>query len=101
MTVWEISVILQTVVNRKVAYYAPKEMTFKIIGKSETLKVLTLAEAMNAAKSMNEFVTIRGADFEVCGWFGVDSVVDGKTPDGVAYTWNKASRIGRVKKEHV
>jgi hypothetical protein len=74
---------------------------YRVIGKEETFKVLTLAEAMNLAKHMNEFVTIKGADFEVCGMFGVDSVVDGKTPDGVDYDWNKASRIGRVKKERV
>jgi hypothetical protein len=72
---------------------------YKIIGKEETFKVLTLAEAMNVAKSMNEFVRIVGQDFEVCGIFGVDTVKDGLCPDGVAYDWNKASRIGRVKKE--
>jgi hypothetical protein len=72
---------------------------YKVIGKEETFKVLTLAEAMNLAKHMNEFVTIKGADFEIVGKFGVDAVENGKTPDGVAYTWNKASRIGRVKKE--
>lgn len=74
---------------------------YKVIGKEEIFKVLTLSEAMNIAKSMDEFVTIKGADFEVCGMFGVDSVVDGKCPDGVAYDWNKASRIGRVKRERV
>ena len=74
---------------------------YKIIGKEETFKVLTLAEAMNVAKSMDEFVRIVGKDFEVVGRFGVDSVVDGKCPDGVTYDWNKASRIGRVKKERV
>ena len=74
---------------------------YKIIGKEEIFKVLTLAEAMNVAKSLNEFVRIVGKDFEVVGRFGVDSVVDGKCPDGVAYDWNKASRIGRVKKERV
>jgi hypothetical protein len=74
---------------------------YKIIGKEETFKVLTLAEAMNVAKSMDEFVRIVGKDFEVVGRFGVDSVVDGKCPDGVAYDWNKASRIGRVKREQV
>jgi len=72
---------------------------YKVIGKEETFKVLTLAEAMNVAKSMNEFVTIKGADFEMVGIFGVDSIKDGKCPDGVAYDWNKAGRIGRVKKE--
>jgi hypothetical protein len=71
---------------------------YKVIGKEETFKVLTLAEAMNLAKHMNEFVTIKGADFEIVGIFGVDTVVDGKCPDGVAYDWNKASRIGRTKR---
>jgi hypothetical protein len=72
---------------------------YKIIGKEEAFKVLTLAEAMNVAKSMNEFVTIKGTDFEMVGIFGVDSIKDGLCPDGVVYDWNKASRIGRVKKE--
>jgi hypothetical protein len=71
---------------------------YKVIGKEETFKVLTLAEAMNLAKHMNEFVTIKGADFEIVGKFGVDAVENGKTPDGVAYTWNKASRIGATKR---
>jgi hypothetical protein len=72
---------------------------YKVIGTEETFKVLTLAEAMNVAKSLNEFVTIQGWDFEVCGKFGVDSIKDGVCPDGVAYDWDKASRIGNVKKE--
>ena len=58
----------------------------------------SLDEAMRYAKKTDKFVTIKGPDFEVCGMFGVDSVVNGKTPDGVAYTWNKAGRIGRVKR---
>ena len=74
---------------------------FKVIGKEETFKVLTLAEAMNLAKHMNEFVRIVSKDFEVCGMFGVDSVKDGVCPDGIAYDWDKASRIGRVKKERI
>jgi len=72
---------------------------YKIIGKEETLTVLTLAEAMNIAKSMNKFVRIVGKDFEIVGMFGVDAVKNGLCPDGVIYDWNKASRIGRVKKE--
>ena len=74
---------------------------YKVIGKEETFKVLTLAEAMNLAKHMNEFVTIKGADFEVCGMFGVDSVQNGVCPDGVKYDWNKASRIGAPKRVRV
>ena len=74
---------------------------FEVIGTKATIIVLTLDEAMHTAKVMNEFVTIRSKDFEVCGMFGVDSIQNGKCPDGVAYDWNKASRIGRVKKERV
>lgn len=74
---------------------------YKVNGKNVMYEVHTLDEAMFLAKKMNEFVTIVGDDFEVCGMFGVDSIKDGKCPDGVAYDWNKASRIGRVKKERV
>jgi len=35
------------------------------------------------------------------GIFGVDTIKDGKCPDGIDYDWNKKSRIGRVKKERV
>lgn len=71
---------------------------YKVIGKEETFRVLTLAEAMNVARSMNEFVRIVGEEFEVCGKFGVDSVEDGHCPDGVVYDWNKASRIGEPRR---
>ncbi len=74
---------------------------YKVKGSTVTFDVMTLAEAMTTAKAMNEFVTITGANFEVCGMFGVDSIKDGVCPDGVKYDWNKASRIGRVKKERV
>ena len=70
-------------------------MIFKIKDK----EFADLTTAMAHAKTLNEFVTIQGPDFEVCGKFGVDSVKDGVCPDGIAYDWNKASRIGRVKKE--
>jgi hypothetical protein len=74
---------------------------YKIIGKTETFEVLTLAEAMSVAKLMNEFVSIVGTEFEVCGMFGVDTIKDGVCPDGVKYDWDKSARIGRVKKERV
>lgn len=54
--------------------------------------------AMAHAKLLNEFVTIKGTDFEVCGRFGVDSIKNGLCPDGVKYDWNKASRIGVPKR---
>jgi hypothetical protein len=76
---------------------------YKVISKNKlTLNSCpTLAEAMAFAKTVGMFVTIKGPDFEVCGLFGVDAVKDGMCPDGVAYDWNKASRIGRVKKERI
>lgn len=74
---------------------------FEVKGKKVTFNVMTLDEAMHTAKIMNEFVTIKSKEFELVGMFGVDAVSNGKCPDGVAYDWNKASRIGRVKKERV
>lgn len=53
---------------------------------------------MAFAKIVGTFVTIKGPDFEVCGLFGVDTVRDGLCPDGIAYDWNKASRIGQTKR---
>ena len=61
----------------------------------------SLELAMACAKTLDRFVTIAGPDFEVCGRFGVDSVRDGRCPDGVKYDWNKESRIGRVQKARV
>jgi hypothetical protein len=62
----------------------------------------SLDKAMDTAKAYGQFVTIRGPDgMEFDGKFGVDSVKDGKTPDGVVYDWNKSARIGRVQRERV
>ena len=73
---------------------------FKVIYNDVEQEFPTLDLAMNHAKVLNAFVTIRGASFELVGKFGVDSVENGLCPDGVVYDWNKASRIGRVKKEY-
>ena len=71
---------------------------YTVKGKEEQLKVLTLSEAMNVAKHLNEFVTIVGDGVEIVGMFGVDSIENGRCPDGVQYDWNKASRIGAPKR---
>ena len=76
-------------------------LKFKVIYGVVEKELDSLNEAMAYAKTLNEFVTIKGESFEVVGRFGVDSVANGKCPDGVIYDWNKASRIGRVKKEFV
>ena len=74
---------------------------YKVIVNDEEKEFSGLTLAMDYAKTLDKFVTIKGSEFEVVGKFGVDAVKDGKCPDGVAYDWNKASRIGRVKKERV
>ena len=63
-------------------------------GKSKDLNV-----AMEMAKYVDEFVVITDGTTEFVGKFGVDSVVDGKCPDGVQYDWNKESRIGNSRKK--
>ena len=68
-------------------------------GREESFADLELA--MAHAKLLNKFVTISGNGFVIVGKFGVDSIEHGVCPDGVAYDWNKASRIGRVKRERV
>jgi hypothetical protein len=74
-------------------------MNYQVKSEHETIQADSLDEAMTIAKELAVFVTISGAGFELCGIFGVDSVENGVCPDGVKYDWNKASRIGRVKKE--
>jgi hypothetical protein len=61
----------------------------------------TLDLAMAKAKELGVFVTIVGSGFEVVGLFGVDTIANGKCPDGVEYDWNKASRIGAAKRVRV
>ena len=76
------------------------ECMYKIISKSglPLNSYDSLDEAMSFARIVGRFVTIRGPDFEVCGVFGVDTVRDGVCPDGVAYDWSKASRIGATRR---
>jgi hypothetical protein len=71
-----------------------KKRMYKIEEKS----FVDLEAAMAHARLLDQFVIIQGPDFEVCGRFGVDTVKDGVCPDGVAYDWNKASRIGRLRR---
>lgn len=75
--------------------------SFKVIYNGVIHEFNSLDDAMSYARVIGRFVRIKSEDFEVCGVFGVDSIKNGVCPDGVAYDWNKASRIGRVKKERV
>jgi hypothetical protein len=74
---------------------------YNLIIDDRVIEFDSLDHAMAYAKLTNKFVTIKGPDFEIVGKFGVDSVVDGKCPDGVVYDWNKASRIGAPKRVRV
>ena len=75
-------------------------MTYIVEHNEIEKEFVSLDMAMDYAKTLDVFVVIKGSDgLEIAGKFGVDSVENGVTPDGIAYTWNKASRIGRVKKE--
>jgi len=49
----------------------------------------TLEDAMKFAKGYGKFVTITNDEMEFVGKFGVDTIKDGKCPDGVDYTWMK------------
>ena len=48
-----------------------------------------LGPAMDWAKILDRFVTIKCDGMEVVGLFGVDSIQDGTCPDGVKYDWKK------------
>lgn len=51
--------------------------------------VTTLDEAMCIASKEGCLVTISNDEITIVGKFGVDSVADGKLPDGADYTWKK------------
>ena len=62
---------------------------FEVISKNAVKEFSSLSLAMDYAKGLNEFVTIKGASFKAVGIFGVDGVSDGLCPDGVEYGWRK------------
>lgn len=61
----------------------------EVKSKTKTKEFETLDLAMMWAKTVDEFVTISVNGMEIVGRFGADSIVDGKCPDGVDYTWKK------------
>jgi hypothetical protein len=67
-------------------------------GVEKSLRFPSLDSALTFSRTLNRFVTIKGNGMEIVGKMGVDSVVDGKCPDGVEYDWNKASRIGATRR---
>jgi hypothetical protein len=71
---------------------------YKVINNKIETEFPSLDTAMAYAKTLDAFVSITGSEFEIVGMFGVDSIENGKCPDGVVYDWNKASRIGAAKR---
>jgi hypothetical protein len=61
----------------------------QVKSKTKIKEFETLDLAMTWAKNVNEFVIITVNGMEIVGRFGADSIVDGKCPDGVDYTWRK------------
>jgi hypothetical protein len=64
--------------------------------KSET--ATELGAALKASEAIRKLkreganishITMSSEDTDMVGQQGVDSIVDGKTPDGVEYTWRK------------
>lgn len=67
-------------------------------GISGSMKLYELTAAINYAELHRRqgmrFVTMCSENPDQVGKPGVDSVEDGKTPDGEDYTWSKAHRAG-------
>ncbi len=58
-------------------------------GKTYEREFDNLTPAMEWAKTLSEFVTITGGQYDIVGKFGVDSVNEGTLPDGFTYEWKK------------
>jgi hypothetical protein len=60
--------------------------------------VLALQIAKRERDAGSSFVTMVSENPQHVGKQGVDTIVDGKTPDGHDYEWSKAGRAGKPKK---
>lgn len=85
-----------------------KQIMFKIYytdpetDSSHSHNVDTLSKALQRTETFRKlgmtFVTMVAEDPNCVGKPGVDSIKDGLCPDGVAYDWNKNSRIGATRR---
>ena len=61
-----------------------------------------LVQALQITKEKRDagctFVTMASENPQHVGRPGVDTVIDGKTPDGQDYDWSKAGRAGKPRK---
>ena len=72
-----------------VSFWRYNSGMIQVKSKTKIKEFETLDLAMSWAKTVDEFVTITVNGMEIVGRFGADSIVDGKCPDGVDYTWRK------------
>ena len=77
---------------------------FKIYGTDSSNQIHTqettnLVTALRITREMRDagytFVTMASENPQQVGKPGVDTVADGKTPDGQIYDWSKAERAGK------
>ena len=69
----------------------------KLFANTDMVAALAFMEFMRKFDSI-QFVTMASQNSNSVGRAGVDSIVDGKCPDGQVYDWNKSSRIGQSKR---
>jgi hypothetical protein len=76
--------------------------TDPLSGQAHGYDLESLTEALRYTEGFRKlgmiFVTIVSENPESVGKSGVASIEDGLCPDGIAYDWNKNSRIGATKK---
>ena len=72
-----------------VSFWRYNSGMIQVKSKTKIKEFETLDLAMTWAKTVDEFVTIKVNGMEIVGRFGADSIVNGKCPDGVDYTWRK------------
>ena len=72
-----------------VSFWRYNSGMIQVKSKTKIKEFETLDLAMTWAKTVDEFVTIQINGMEIVGKFGADSIVNGKCPDGVDYTWRK------------
>lgn len=61
----------------------------EVLNNEDKREFETLDQAMNWAKELGTFVTIKVNGMELVGKFGADKIENGMCPDGVAYDWKK------------
>lgn len=80
----------------KIYYTHPENPAAQFVDCNNLSDALQMSETLR--KKGMIFVTIVSENTDLVGKMGVDSIVDGKTPDGEVYDWSKAGRAGKVKR---